>query len=468
MKRSLAFWSALVVSALLVVGGLWLMGEPSASADLLRCLPRLDEEGGRLILQGRGGEMPTGLPPLFLEIPALAPSAAIVDSHLPLVRLAQEFLLAVEEEEPSHFLVLRLDEEALTALKGGRLPPHWQDRGFSLLDGARGSRFVLEGPWAKPLQGRFVSDLVLLADSARSMERFAGIVDGALEGDPLRWNLRPQWPAHLSLRLAGGGKPLELTAAWRCDDMPNELVWQFEGLPVLDSPRARSWGDVSFHLPRTPELVFGWRLSAEEGGFLQSRLRELWGFPAPSPERLALLKGLKGPAVTVFGAPASLLGLPVPGAFVEAFVEEGDGGVEAFWRRRLGPIGLVPKGLQGFARGGAVSVPLTVTAVTDEDHVLWGIVDGQNLPPQRPLVDFLPGLAGEERFWAVIDLPSLAETLQTPQALGRLLAHFGRLPLPMRLIETVNDLAPLGRLVVILPRLDSGWVTWTRPATVTE
>jgi hypothetical protein len=109
-----------------------------------------------------------------------------------------------------------------------------------------------------------------------------------------------------------------------------------------------------------------------------------------------------------------------------------------------------------------------VTAVTDEDHVLWGIVDGQNLPPQRPLVDFLPGLAGEERFWAVIDLPSLAETLQTPQALGRLLAHFGRLPLPMRLIETVNDLAPLGRLVVILPRLDSGWVTWTRPATVTE
>lgn len=471
MKRSLAFWSAILLSALLVAGGFRMLGKPSSSNALLHCLPGLAVEGDRLLLQGKGGELPENLPPLLLELPALAPAAAIVDSLLPLLRRSEEFVLAVEAEGPTHYAVLRLDEDSLQALQGGRLPLSWVEPGFALRDGGRGSSFVLEGPWAKSLQGRFESDLVLLADGEETMVRFEKALSTEKGKEPFRWVLRPQWPAHLAFRLTRETGSLEFSAAWRCDGMPNELVWRIDSLPSLEEPRCGRWDEGEFHLPRDPELVFGWRLSPEEGRFLGEILEGLCGGPVPLPvemKEVCSLSQLMGPSVAVMGAPAALLGFPVPGVFVQSRRKSGEDGIERFWRLRLAGAGISPSEVAGFPRGGTVTFPLTLTAVADEGLALWGIVDGGLLPPRRPLTAFFPGLAGEERLWAVVDLPRLSERLQTPEALGRLLSRFGRLPLPFRLIQTLREFAPLGRLVVVLPRLDSGWVSWTQPSTSIE
>ncbi len=456
MKKGLAFWFAILLSVSLVAGGLWVLGEPASSGDLARCLPRLNAEGQRLILQGRPADLPERLPSLLVQGPS--PLGTVVDGLLPLLRLGEEFLLAVEAEGPSSFVVLRLPPLSLRALQGGKLPPGWDEAGFIFRDGGRGRSFVLQSPRSGPLQGRLESDLVLLSSGPSSLSRFDGALAAKEGREDLRWDLRPQWPTHLRLNFGGEGA-FRLSLAWKADGMPNELVWRVEPFPRLEGPRTAPWSAGTFHLPLLPDLVAGWRLSPDEIRFLKDLLEKRGEGELPFSD----VDAFGGPALAVFGAPARLLGLPLPGAFVEGTGEEAVSRVDAFWRDRLGEVGLSPSPVDGFPSGGATFFPLTLTAVADGDGALIGVVDGRELPPRRPLADFLPGLAGEERFWLVADLPRLCERLQTPETVGRLLSRFGRLPLPLRLLQTLRELSPLGRLVLILPGLDSGWVTWTRP-----
>lgn len=456
MKKGLAFWFAILLSVSLVAGGLWVLGEPASSGDLARCLPRLDGGGQRLILQGRPADLPERLPSLLSQGPS--PLGAVVDGLLPLLRLGEEFLLAVEAEGPSSFVVLRLPPPSLRALQGGVLPPDWEEAGFTFRDGGRSRSFVLQTPRSELLRGRIESDLVLLASDPSSMARFDEALSAREGREELHWDLRPQWPTHLRLS-SGGEEPFRLSLAWKADGMPNELVWRVEPFPRLEKPRTALWSAGTFHLPLLPDAVAGWRLSPDEIRFLKDLLEKRGEGELPFSD----VDAFGGPALAVFGAPARLLGLPLPGAFVEGTGKEAVSRVDAFWRDRLGEVGLSPSPVDGFPSGGATFFPLTLTAVADGDGALIGVVDGRELPPRRPLADFLPGLAGEERLWLVVDLPRLCERLQTPETVGRLLSRFGRLPLPLRLLQTLRELSPLGRLVLILPGLDSGWVTWTRP-----
>ena len=458
MKKGLAFWSAIFLSMFLLAGGLWILGEPASPGDLARCLPRLDRRGERLILQGRPSDLPERLPTLLLDGPS--PLGRAVEELLPLLHLSEEFLLAVESEGPSSFVVLRLPEASLGALQGGKTPLDWEAAGLALRDEGRGSTFTLQGPWSDVLLGRFESDLVLLASKPSDMARFEGALAGEEGREPLRWELRPQWPTHLRLNLAGE-EALKLSLAWRADGMPNELTWRIEPFARLKGSET-TWGGRTFHLPLRPDLVAGWRLSTEEAHFLLG-LMEGGGTFSPSSSDL---EAFRGPALAVFGPSARLLGLPLPGAFVEATGEGAVACVDAFWQNRLGQVGLAPSSVEGFSQGGMTLFPLTLTAVAHDDEALLGVVDGRELPPKRPLADFLPGLAGEERFWLVADLPRLSQALEAPETVGRLLSHFGRLPLPLRLLQTLRELSPLGRVVLTLPSLDRGWITWTRPTII--
>ena len=124
--------------------------------------------------------------------------------------------------------------------------------------------------------------------------------------------------------------------------------------------------------------------------------------------------------------------------------------------------------MEGFSSGGTTAIPFSILGAANQDLVLLGILDRDNLRSDRrkKLPDAVPLLKekGTAVFWFHLDGARLGTALANLAKAGRVAERMGRnIDMDLKdILRASEELKGIGRISVVLPSLDEGILEWRR------
>jgi len=485
MRKGLLFWSGITLSILIAGLLLFLIGHVPEERNIARAIPHPTFDSPFIFVSAEGDSF---------NIAKGNKSANIVEdkriiieklkSILPLASRSEKtaVLMTLEGTKTEVMASVRLPFKELGELAGGTIPEKWNNIGdVSLLSDKQGMMKLTPSVFNEPLFLKRDGGLLLVSTSENGLKKMISTVKeeipsidtdfGKLDRDykNLFWFEDAGLLSQLCLLygIPSRSGDVSFYAGWDQDDKRGELTWKIFGLEDIlpgnytESLRPIKW-DQSAVIPEPVLLAAGINLP-DIKGLLTDRTIDLEGELASS-----LKEVLAGPIVLNVSGRSKLLLFSLPGMGIQ-FLERGDAGrdlVRKFWTTKWSTFTPSLKSVEGFETGGAISVPMTLSGVANENIAYLGFLESGFLVPQRISYAFKdPGIAEKALIWFVLDGPGMSLALEKIAQAGSLAEKMGT-DLGERsdeLVKVADTLRDLGKISLVMKNINEGFVEWTKP-----
>lgn len=477
--------------------------EPDDGA-LLKLLPAPDAELPFVVIEARDGAFPSDFAGLFLSGGEVMPGeASPAASMLPVIGSAREAALIATARDGGVNVVcaFSLTDDEVSSLTSLAVPKKWA----RLIPYASIKSADIDEDTAYQLSSMNASNFVYLeidkdagiafaADSLSDLAAMRIVRSGDAPSAEREWRHFEGWECR-ALVSDGGMIAPQISPAHDHDDGTSRIVslevrmrrtkdgrekrtlldrmlsgraeWNISGLEhalgreFVNSLASRSWSGMKLFIPDP--------LIAAAGAMLPDPGNDASDLPSPlhaismQLERLGLRpsdvrKVMTGPTIASLGGRTQVLWFDLPGLAVDLHERGGAAGalVERSWSTFFG---VSPKPAPGFAHGGAVDVPFTMTAAATDDRAVIGLT----APDVETNTEITELLAEEEKCvaWAFVDIPKLGDALAEMPTFNEIMSGGGDLPMEEAAVERIHETAArLGQVFAVFETPTSGHATW--------
>lgn len=480
-------------------------GQPEPDdGSLLKLLPAPDADLPFVVIEARARAFPSDFAGLFLRggeaMPGEASPAA---SMLPVVGAAREAALiaTMRDSGVNVICAFSLTDDEVSSLASLSVPKRWA----RLIPYASIKSADVEGDRAYRLSSMDAADHIYIemdkdariafaADSLSDLAAMRLVRSGDAPSAAREWRHFDGWECRALVSDGGIIAPLISPAHDHGDGtnctvalevrmrrtmdgrekrtlldrtMSGRAEWNITGLEhalgheFVNSLAARKWGGMELFIPDP--------LIAAAGIDLPDPGRDASDLPSPlhaismQLERLGLRpsdvrKAMTGPTIASLGGRTQVLWFDLPGLAVDLHERGGAAGalVERSWSTFFG---VSPKPAPGFAHGGAVDVPFTMTAAATDDRAVIGLT----APDVETNTEITELLAEEGKCvaWAFVDIPKLGDALAEMPTFNEIMSGGGDLPMEEAAVERIHETAArLGQVFAVFETPTSGRAAW--------
>lgn len=487
MRKGLLFWSAIFISILFAGLVLYYIGHIPDERDLSRAIPQpsgnipfvfISASGGNFDLTGsrrfindlsqRGG-------PAFKKLLSIAPLASRSERT--------DLLITLEGGVPNVFASVKLPFRELEKITSGTVPDNW-DYISNVVMMEQESDYLELTPsiFREPLLMKRDGGLLLVSTNVESLKRMELTVKqenlsintdfGRLgrKYEDLLWfedgGLTSQILFLYGIPSRSGS--VSFYAGWEQNNNDGILEWDISGLETILSESTRKalkplkW-DQRVIFPEPVLFAAGVNFPDMKGLISEDSLSQ---FESDLP--LEKIKDIvDGPVVFTVSGSSKLLLFSLPGLGIQ-FPERGEAGrdlIRSFWTKRWSTFTPALKPVKGYDTGGAISVPMTLSGVANEEIAFIGFLGSRSLNNVKELGTFKePDLSERALLWFIIDGPRLSNALEKVSQAGSLAEHFGT-DLGKRSEDLENLAARLknmSRISFTMNDIGHGYIRWSK------
>ncbi|MDD2452476.1 MAG: hypothetical protein WC452_00690 [Aminobacteriaceae bacterium] len=492
MQKNRIFWTSLLGACVFLSLVFLISGREPESHGLGLAIPNPADNAPYIFFEGEGKFFTLPVPE---KIPReLSRARPLIDGLRPVFSLfgkASETAVLVSWESSRLQVAASLlyPGTAMKLLSEGVFPDDWK-KAIPSLSMKKTGDGIYEVNYSSRRLPLFLSVNNKMTFIASSPEMIASMVEVFEKGDGIvqtPWTIEKKWANHLRVHDSGlisrlaslkgyrtpGGK-VGLTAAWTGERTKGRMKWKAEGIEGFFPRELREgflpvkWDDrflafepfiagAGIHLPEslssevlkmdTDNEIFPGRMKTEEMGTF-----------------------LSGPVMGAISGTGKFLIFSLPGFYVQfpGRGEKGEQFVKYFWDQDWSLLVPDLEPVEGFSSGGTTAIPFSILGAANQDLVLLGILDRDNLRSDRrkKLPDAVPLLKekGTAVFWFHLDGARLGTALANLAKAGRVAERMGRnIGMDLKdILRASEELKGIGRISVVLPSLDEGILEWRR------